>query len=115
MQTLLVDHPSLLSDVEKRGLTDSTYCKKIGLRIGFALIRKKGCGKNIRGRPRYWAEAYGGFYVCSQWSRDHCDNAQSLLTFVEDLIKRNREHEGTLRPHAQDFCKYLALNCRRVP
>ena len=115
MRILLVDDPSLLSDAEKEDLTDSAYCKKMGLRIGFGLIRKRECGKEINGRPRYWAEAYGDFYVCSQWSRSHCDNAQSLLAFVEDLIKRNREHEGTLRPHAQDFRKYLAGNCRPVP
>ena len=114
MQTLLVD-PSLLSDAEKSDLTDNAYCKKIGLRIGFGLIRKKECGKEIKGHPRYWADPYGDFYVCSQWSRSRCDNAQSLLAFVEDLIQRNREHEGTLRLHAQNFRKYLAENCRRVP
>ena len=115
MRTLLVDHPSLLSDAEKSGLTDNAYCKKMGLRIGFGLIRKKECGKEVNGYPRYWADPYGDFYVCSQWSRSHCDNAQSLLAFVKDLIQRNREHEGTLRQHAQNLRRYLAGNCRRVP
>ena len=108
MRTLLVDHPSLLSEAEKSGLTDNAYCsKKKGLRIGFGLIRKKERGKD----RRYWVGTYGDFYVCSQWSRYHCDNAQSLLAFVKDLTRRNPEHEDTLRPHAQDFCEYLARNC----
>lgn len=112
MQTLLVDHPSLLSDAEKISLTDNAHCKeKLGLRIGFGLIRKTGCGREIKGYPRYWAKPYGDFYVCSQWSRSHCYNARSLLNFVEDLIRRNPKHENTLRPHAQAFHAYWAENC----
>ena len=110
MQMLLVDHPSLLSDDEKSDLTDNAHCKKMGLRIGFGLIRKKECGKD----RKYWVTDFGGFYVCSQWSRDHRVNAKSLLAFVEDIIKRKPEHKDTLHPRAQDFRDYLEKNSRRI-
>lgn len=106
MWMLLVDHPSLLSDAEKSDLTDNAYCKEMGLRIGFGLIRKKECGKD----RRYWVTDFGGFYVCSQWSRHHHDNAKSLLAFVEDVIERQPEHKDTLHQHAQKFRDYLGKN-----
>ncbi len=111
MRTLLVDHPSLLSDAEKSRLTDKACCKKMGLRIGFALIRKKECGKS----RRYWMTYdCGDFYVCSQWSRSHRVNAESLLAFVEDVIDRKPAHKDTLHPHAQAFRDYLEKNSRRI-
>ena len=107
METLLVAHPALLSDVEKRDLQDNVYCKsKLRLRIGnFALIRRTALSR------RYWADRYGGFYVCSQWGKSyHRANAESLLAWVEDLIERKPEHADALRPHAQAFSDYLAEN-----
>ena len=91
MQTLLVADPALLSEAEKRDLQDNEYCKSsLGLQIGnFALIRRIEEGRIINGHGRYWADRYGGFYVCSQWWKQHHHaNAQSLLAWVEDLIER---------------------------
>ena len=107
MRTLLVAHPALLSDAEKRDLQDNVYCKsKLRLRIGnFALIRRTALSR------RYWADRYGGFYVCSQWGKSyHRANAQGLLAWVEDLIERKPDHANALRPHAQAFRDYLAGN-----
>lgn len=113
MQTLLVDQPPLLSDAEKIDLMDNAYCKELGLQISnFGLIRKIKCGRHIKGYSRYWKDACGDFYVCSEWNRPyHCKNAKSLLAFIEDISRRNTEHEGTLRPHVQAFREYLAGNC----
>lgn len=113
MRTLLVDQPSLLSDAEKIGLMDNAYCKELGLQISnFGLIRKIERGRHIKEHSRYWKDAYGDFYVCSEWNRrHHCNNAESLLAFVKGISRRNTEHEDTLRPHAQAFHEYLAGNC----
>ena len=115
MRTLLVDHPSLLSDAEKSDLTDKTHCKEMGLRIDCGLIRKKECGRYVGNHPRYWKDAYSDFYVCKQWWRDyHPDNAKSLLAFVENVIERKPAHKDTLHPHAQAFHDYLEKNSRRI-
>ena len=114
MSTLLVDSPGLLSDAEKSDLQNNLYCKsRLGLRIGnFTLIRRIELGtKSSDGRDRYYAEQYGEYYVCSQWGkRYHRANAQALLTFVDDLIRRNPVREDALRPHAQAFRDYLEGN-----
>ena len=114
MQTLLVAHPALLSDAEKRDLQDNVYCKRrLGLRIGFPLIRRVELGrKGNDGQDRYYARRYGDFHVCNHWGkRYHCANAKSLLAWVEDLIARKPECADVLRPHAQAFRDYLAGNC----
>ena len=114
MQTLLVAHPTLISDAEKSNLQDNVYCKRrIGLRIGFPLIRRVELGrKGNDGRGRYYARRYGEFYVCNDWwPYNHCANAESILAWVEDLIGQKLEHADALRPHAQAFRDYLAGNC----
>lgn len=112
MRTLLVDSPGLLSEEEKRDLQDNEYCKsRLGIRIGFPLIRRIESGAEVNGHRRYWANRYGEYYVCNDWWPDHHRaNAQALLTFVEDLIRRNPVREDALRPHAQDFRAYLEGN-----
>ena len=70
METLLEDHPNLLSESARRDLMDSDYCKHVlGLSISnLALLRRVDSGRSISGHSRYWAKAYGGqFYVVSQW------------------------------------------------
>ena len=112
MRTLLDDRANLLSESEKRDLTDNEYCKsEMRLQIGnLGLLRRIEEGREIKGRGRYWKDRYGGFYVCSQWWRDHHRaNAESLLRFVEGLVRRTPEHAAALRPHAQAFRDYLAL------
>lgn len=115
MRTLLVDSPGLLSEAEKRDLQDNEYCKsRIGLRIGFPLIRRIELGRkgNEGRRDRYYARPYGEFYVCNDWwSAHHHGNAQALRDYVEDLIRRNPAREDALRPHAQAFRDYLEGNC----
>ena len=113
MRTLLVDSPGLLSEAEKRDLQDNEYCKnRLGLQIGnFSLIRRIELGPEFNGHRRYWADRYGEYYVCSQWwQQHHCANAQALLDYVEDLIRRNPAREDALRPHAQAFRDYLEGN-----
>ena len=104
MRTLLDDGATLLSESEKRCLTDNEYCKsEMRLQIGnLGFLRRIEEGREIRERARYWKERYGGFYVCSEWWRDHHRaNAKSLLGFVEGLGRRKSEDEAALRPHAQ--------------
>ena len=113
MRALLVDSPGLLSEAEKSDLQDNEYCKsRLGIRIGFPLIRRIGSGrKSADGGDRYYAKQYGGFYVCNNWGKtNHRANAQALLTFVADLIRRNPAREDALRPHAQAFRDYLEGN-----
>ena len=99
MRTLLVDSPGLLSDAEKRDLQNNVYCKsRIGLRIGFPLIRRIELGAEINGHRRYWANRYGEYYVCNDWwLAHHCAHAQALLDYVADLIRRNPAREDALR------------------
>ncbi len=115
MRTLLVDSPGLISEAEKRDMQDIEYCKsKIGLRIGFPIIRRIELGRkgNDGRRDRYYARRYGEFYVCNNWWQSHHRaNAQALLDYVGDLIRRNPARENALRPHAQDFRDYLEGNC----
>lgn len=113
MRTLLVDAPALLSDAEKSDLQDNEYCKsRLGLHISWPLIRRVDLGrKDSAGRDRYWKSPYRGFYVCNDWwKQHHRANAQALLTFVADLIRRNPAREDALRPHAQAFRDYLEGN-----
>ena len=98
METLLEDHPSLLSESARRNLVDSDYCKDVlGLSISnLALLRRVDSGRSISGHSRYWAKAYGGqFYVVSQWWQVfHPANAERLLRFVSELRERSPGHAG---------------------
>ena len=90
MQTMLVDYPDLLNEQQMGGLLSPEYCRDV-LNLetgGFALLRKKGEGKNISGHPRYWSQVFAGqYYVTNNWWKAHHDhNAASLLRFVETLL-----------------------------
>ncbi len=111
MRTLLVEHPTLLGDSDRRNLMDVDYCKReLGLRIGnLPLLRKRECGIKVNGEPRYWKTRYREFHVCSQWWKDfHVENARRLLLFVQDLAERKPDHKGTpeLREHMQALRDY---------
>ena len=114
MRTLLIDYPTLLSDSEKRELTDRGYSKDVlGLKLSnFPLIRKRKTGrKGNDGRDRYYADPYGDFYLCSQWGKDHHrTNAERLLSFVKRLAHSKNGQLGAhvLKKHAQVFRDYLA-------
>ena len=102
MQTLLVDAPSLLCEEDKRNLMEAEYCKiNLGIKIGnLALIRELKLGKSVSGKPRYYAQPYGEFYVCSQWNKKyHVSNARSLLGFVCDLASRRHAHPDVAELH----------------
>ena len=113
METLLEDHPSLLSESARRNLMDSDYCKHVlGLSISnLALLRPVESGRSISGRSRYWAKAYGGqFYVVSQWWQDfHPANAQRLLQFVSELRERSPGHarSSALERHEKVLRDYV--------
>lgn len=113
MHTLLVEAPLLLSDVDRRNLQDNEHCKRtLGLRIGnFALLRRTRSDTDGKGRNRYWADPYDGFYVCSQWGKPHHrSNARCLLAFVKDIVARNAGPKGdVLRRHEQAFREYLGV------
>ena len=93
METLLEDHPTLLTHAEISGLTKPDYCKNVlKLKLPFPLLSN---GRMIHGYPRYWAKRYGGFYVCSQWQKDHHHhNALMLRRFVERIVDSNPGHPG---------------------
>ena len=113
MQTLLVDYPTLLDDMDIRNLLNRDYCKSnLGLQIGnHALLRRVEDGRKISGRDRYWKDVYADrFYVCSQWWREHhVDNARSLLRFVEGLIEKMPADPGIpeLKRHRQAIRDYI--------
>ena len=97
MQTLLEDHPTLLSHTERSNLMDADYCKDaLGLKLSnLPLLRHLGDGIVINGHPRYWAPRCGDYYVCSQWWKaHHRHNAEMLQRFVDSLISRNRDDPG---------------------
>ena len=111
MQTLLEDYPDILEEFEKGNLADEYFCRyQLNLQISnFPLLRPKAEGRSIR----YWKKVYGGrYYVCSQWWKaHHRANAEALLEYVNDLIRRNRDHPGTpaLESHRQAFQEYLSV------
>ena len=97
MQTLLEDHPTLLSHTERSNLMDADCCKDaLGLKLSnLPLLRHLGDGIVINGHPRYWAPRCGDYYVCSQWWKaHHRHNAEMLQRFVDSLISRNRDDPG---------------------
>ena len=102
MQTLLEDHPTLLSYAEKSSLMDANYCKNVlGLKLPFPLLSNE---RMINGQARYWVKRYGGYYVCSEWWKDHHDhNARVLQRFVERLVNRMPDHPGVpaLKRHGE--------------
>ena len=114
MRTLLVRCPTLLDDADRRHFVDPAYCKnELGLRIGNRpLLRRADDGRIITGHARYYADNYGGFYVCSQWGKsDHSRNAGNLLKFVTELAARKAEHPevARLEPHWSALRRYLGL------
>lgn len=113
MRTLLVEHPSLLDETDKRNLSDSEYCKTaLGLRIGnHALLRRVDDGWMVAGYSRYWKERYGSFHVCSQWWKDHhATNARAMLGLIRGLAQKQTTNPGVaaLQQHEQTFRDYLA-------
>ena len=112
MHTLLNERPSLLDEREQRNLTDGDYCKtQLHLRIGnCALLRHVEHGTKIHGHPRYYAQPYGAYYLCSQWGKNyHAHNAESLLNFVRALQVRQSANPDVpaLARHEQALRDYL--------
>ena len=95
MTTLLVDHRTLLGESDRCNLMDADYCKRLGLKLGFPLLRKKEEGREVNGHDRYWKDPCDGFYVCSQWWKDHhVSNARHLVDFMQDIARKNPGHPG---------------------
>lgn len=98
MQTLLDDSPSLLTERERRNLMDQDYCRdELDLKIdGLPLLRNQEEGVEISGHARYWTKVYGGRYLVTNnwWRRAHLHNAESLLSWVKELIRRNAGQPG---------------------
>ena len=113
MQTLLDDSPSLLTERERRNLMDQDYCRdELDLKIdGLPLLRNHEEGVEISGHARYWTKVYGGRYLVTNnwWRRAHLYNAESLLRWVEELIRRNAGQPGIaeLESRRDDFQNYL--------
>ena len=100
MNTLLVRYPTLLDERDKCNLMDPQYCKRfVGLQISnLPLLRRVDNGITISGRARYYRNAFGEFYLCSQWWKaHHVDNARSLLSFVTKLAERKAADPNAAR------------------
>ena len=116
MQTLLEDHPGLLSEVELQDMQSPVYCRvKLGLELDdtdVALIRRKEEGIYVNDQPKFWVKAYAGrFYVCKEWWPQHrAQNGTALLGWVEELIAKNSSHPGvrSLEWHRDALQSYLA-------
>ena len=106
MQTLLEDHPTLLSDTEKSSLMDADYCKNaLGLKLSFPLLSNT---RRVNGQARYWNTRCGGYYICSEWQKDrHHHNARMLWKFVDRLVNNNPSHPGVhaLKTHGEALKK----------
>ena len=87
MKTLLEDHPTLLSEGDRRNLMDLAYCQGMGLKPGFPLLRRKEYGREINGHARYWVREYANrYYVTKEWWPQHrVHNTYSLLLFAEEV------------------------------
>ena len=112
MATLLVRCPTLLDERDKRNLMDPEHCKRfVGLELSnLPLLRRVDDGIMISGRPRYYKDAFGEFYVCSQWwKHHHVDNARNLLRFVTKLAERKAAdlHAAGLERHRKALRDYL--------
>ena len=116
MQTLLDDSPSLLTERDRRNLTDQDYCRddlvlKIG---GLALLRSQEEGVEINGHYRYWQKVYAGRYFVTNnwWKSHHRHNAAALLRWVERLIQRSSGQPAVaaLEKHRATFRDYLGLS-----
>ena len=114
MQTVLEDFPALLAESDHSNLMDKDYCRRhLGLEIGgFALLRRQGEGAGNNGRPRrYWQKVYAGRYFVTNnwWGAKHRHNAESLLRWVGELIRRNAGQPGIadLENRRDDFQNYL--------
>jgi len=114
MQTILNDSPNLLPESERSKLTDADHChQSLGLDIGgLALLRSQGEGAGNNGRPRrYWQKVYAGRYFVTNnwWKSHHRQNAEALLHWVEELVRRNAGQPGIaeLESRRVDFQNYL--------
>lgn len=114
MQTLLDDFPSLLTESDRSNLTDKDYCRnKLGLKTaGRELLRQHSEGTVINGHRRYYSKVYAGRCLVTSewWKQDHRHNAEALLRWVEELIRRNADQPevvAALASHHADFRNYL--------
>ena len=116
METLLEDHPSLLTETDISNLMNREYSQRIlGLQLGgFPLLRRREAGRrgsDSDGQDRFYAKLYAGrFYLCSQWWKDdHLSNARNLLRFVGEIADRNPNHHGVpdLERHMKALRDYL--------
>lgn len=112
MKTLLEDYPELLNESAALALTDSEFCRnELGLQIGgFALLRRRQDGRIIKGHGRYWNEAFGDYYVVSQWWKQyHSHNAERLLRWVEQMLGVTARQPGrvALQRHRTALARYL--------
>lgn len=107
MRTLLVDYPTLLDESDTSSLADVKACQRMGLKISYPVLAAEGHSYDPK---RFYVGKLGNWYLCSQWQLpNHRSNAERLLNFVEDLIKRNTTHPDVsqLDRHREAFKKCL--------
>ena len=119
METLLEDHPSLLTETDISNLMNRNYSQKVlGLQLGgFPLLRKREAGikgSDNDGHSRFYTKLYAGsFYVCKEWWRNyHVSNAKSLRRFVGEVAGRHPNHPGIqdLEQHMEALRDYIDRN-----
>lgn len=117
MQTVLEGFPGLLTESDRSNLTDKDYCRnELGLKTaGRELLRQHGEGTVINGHRRYYSKVYAGHYLVTSewWKQDHFHNAEALLRWVEELIRRNAgqtEAVAALESHRAAFRNYLGYS-----
>ena len=107
MRTLLKDYPTLLDESDTSRLADVKACQRMGLKVSYPVLVAEGRPYDPK---RYYVSKFGNWHLCSQWRLpNHRSNAESLLRFVEDLIKRKTKHPDVakLQAHRGAFEKYL--------
>ena len=120
MQTLFVQHPSLLDEKWRSKLQDKDFCSNdLGLRINnLPLLQHTNYGRKISGHARYWADVYSGeFHVCSQWwLKDHLHNAKCLIQFLAELERETSDGGArqALTELKEDVSSYMERNVRPI-
>ena len=119
MQSLLEDHPSLLTESDMANLMDRDHTQKIlGLQLRrFPLLRRREEGRkgsDTDGRDRFYAKLYDSrFYLCSEWwKHHHLVNAKGLLRFVGEIAGRDPDHPEipVLERHMKALADYIDRN-----
>lgn len=98
---------NILPEEEVNNLMSNDYCKNtVGLKIGgFPLIKTE-----REPTIRYWRDQIAGYYVCSQWWREHhIHNARAFRDYLKNM-RQDSPHKQRLDLLISQLEEYLTRN-----